>query len=267
MNGKTFRVFTSLLMLVVAGVWLSRRAPGPHEREPIESPVNISDPARMIPLEASSDPSGDRTWEGAYGRPEREVALAATPEPTLQPVPDVPQDPDEARSWARLYPAEAAAWVLSAPEGPARDAVAEMVCLQLAESDPSRAIALAERFGASCTNALEGIVHQWAALDDGAAYAYASRKPPGEERDRLLGRIALVRAYADPVEAARFVAAEISPGEIQNEAGMSVLHQWALRDTNSAAAWARLFPEGALRDRAISEVETITAVPVDIGQE
>ena len=86
-------------------------------------------------------------------------------------------------------------------------------------------------------------------------------KPIGEERDRLLGRVAFTRSKENPIEAAKLVAEWISPGEVQNEAAISVLHQWALRDPKAALAWARLFPEEGLRDRALNEMANILSPP------
>ena len=50
--------------------------------------------------------------------------------------------------------------------------------------------------------------------------------------------MAFLSALSDPAQAASFVAEEMSPGEVQTEAAISVLHQWALRDTRAAAACA-----------------------------
>ena len=81
-------------------------------------------------------------------------------------------------------------------------------------------------------------------------------QPPGNERDRLISRVAFTRSKEDAAEAAKLVAEWISPGDAQNEAAISVLHQWALRDPKGALSWAQLFPEN-LRDRALQEVEVM----------
>ena len=86
-------------------------------------------------------------------------------------------------------------------------------------------------------------------------------KPPGEERDRLLGRVAFTRSKENPADAAKLVAEWISPGEVQNEAAVSVLHEWALRDPRAALAWAQLFSENNLRDRALTEVGNVSSTP------
>ena len=85
-------------------------------------------------------------------------------------------------------------------------------------------------------------------------------EPAGEQRDRLLQRIAFVEAKTDPAEAGRLVSEQMSPGQIQNEAAISVLYQWARQDAAAAQAWAESFPPGDLRDRAINEVKNVSAV-------
>jgi len=80
---------------------------------------------------------------------------------------------------------------------------------------------------------------------------------PGDERDRLFSRVAFTRSKENPADAAKLVVEWISPGEVQNEAAISVLHQWALREPNAALAWAQLFPEESLRNRALKEVEVM----------
>jgi hypothetical protein len=167
---------------------------------------------------------------------------------------EMPEDPDELRGWARQFPEEALAWLRTAAAGVARDTVAEMICAHVAESDPAEAVSLAERYAGGCSNLLENLVHQWADRDEPAARAYAMNQPPGAERDRLLSRVAFTRAKENPADAARLVAEWISPGAVQDEAAISVLHQWALRDADAALAWAQLFPDETLRDRALSEV-------------
>ena len=55
------------------------------------------------------------------------------------------------------------------------------------------------------------------------------------------------------------VAQQIPSGAIQDEAAISVLYQWALKDPQAAMRWAQSFSAGTLRDRAINEVQNIMA--------
>jgi hypothetical protein len=262
MSRKLFLV--SLLGLVSVGLWLLVRPSGrpdvtgaadtPSDTDTVATISTITKPA--IPASPvwiqddtpASIPLANTNAESAGAKP-------------AIPGPDDLEDFDEIREWARQNAVAALAWLSNAPEGPKRDAVAEMVCAQVAQSDAAQAVALAERFG-SVTNALlENMVHLWADQDTAAACTYATNKPAGEPRDRLLGRVAFVLSKQSPAEAAKLVADLISPGELQDEAAISVLHQWVLLDTNAATAWVQLFPDGALRDRAVREVESIVSVP------
>jgi hypothetical protein len=173
--------------------------------------------------------------------------------------PDTLEDPDQIRAWARKNPQRAWDWIVGAPEGAKRDTVSEMVCLEIAETNAAVAVALVEAYGARCTNVLENLMMQWADRDVAAAYTWAAAKPPGEQRDGLLSRIAFVESKTDPKDAATLVAEQIPPGPIQDEAAISVVYQWALKDPEAAMNWAQSFPGGILHDRAVNEVRNVMA--------
>lgn len=171
------------------------------------------------------------------------------------PLAQPPLDLDEAREWTRKNFSEALAWLMTAPVSEQRDAVAEIVCSIEASLNPESAVFLAERYASGNTNLLENLVQQWAEQNESAAVAYAAAQTTGDLRDRLLSRVAFARSRQYPIEAAKLVADEIAPGEIQHEAAMSVLHQWASREPNAALAWADSFPDETLRDRALNELK------------
>jgi len=179
--------------------------------------------------------------------------------------PNNSQDLNQNRDWARKFPVAAFDWAQNATNGPQRDAIAEIVCPQLAQTNPAAAVVLAENCLDSATNdvvnnLLDNLAQTWAGQNEEDAYAWASGVPMGEERDRLLERITFVQAHSNPQTAAQLVAEQITPGEIQNEAAISVLHQWAQQNASAALAWAQTFPAGDFRDRAIQEVNNAAAV-------
>jgi hypothetical protein len=173
--------------------------------------------------------------------------------------PDILEDPDEIRAWARRNPGRAWDWLVGAQEGAKRDTVAEMVCLKIAETNAAVAVMLADVFGAGCSNVLENLMVQWADADVQGAYTWAAAKPPGAQRDNLLGRIAFVESKTDPSDAATLVAEQIPPGRVQDEAAISVVYQWALKDPQAALNWAQSFSAGTLHDRAVTEVQNVMA--------
>jgi len=252
-----------LLGPVLVGLLMPNPDPGPKTEAANSGskPVEVADAAIKSPpgefwaerAKASADrQSADRRQANAEA-----VALADPESPANS------EELDKNRDWARRFPAEALAWLRMAPEGAQRDTVAEIVCPQLALTDPSQAVEVAEHCGASGTNLMENVLDNlaqlWAERDEQAAFAWAVAKPPGNDRDRLFERIVFVESKTDPANAARMVVEQISPGETQEEAAMSVVYQWARQDADSALAWAQHFPAGGLRDRAIQEVENVKA--------
>jgi hypothetical protein len=227
---------------LTASLWLLRPT------EVARQPVRIA----VAPATAEPTVSTSAGLPAARDEPARRETVPATPA-AVAPVPPGDQI-DQVLEWARRDPAQAAAWLAQAPPGEKRDAVIEIVCAEVAQFDPAQAVALAERFAGGNINLLENLVFQWAERDNAFAAAYANAKAPGELRDRLVSRVALQRAKTQPVEAAKWVVEKIPPGDIQREAIISVLHQWARQDAGAAEAWARTFPPGDLRNRAMQEI-------------
>jgi hypothetical protein len=144
----------------------------------------------------------------------------------------------------------------SAPEDPLS---LERRCLAIAEDDPRQAVEFAIDSGLCDTNTglLENLTAQWAARDFDAAHGWAQQQEAGELRDALLARIAFAGSQSNPLAAAQIVVTEMAPGPRQNEAAISVLHQWAQIDLEAAAAWAANFPAGDFRKRAMAEIEGV----------
>lgn len=127
---------------------------------------------------------------------------------------------------------------------------------QMAETDPATAADAAARYlpveGEAAV--IGDIALTWAGKDLPGALAWATSQPAGERRNDIMARIAFVQSRVAPEAAANLVVNEILPGQAQNEAAISVLHQWALQDFASAQRWAESFPVGPLHERAINEL-------------
>jgi len=148
------------------------------------------------------------------------------------------------------------AWASQLPNPSERKFALSQACLQMSESDPRGAIqeAINYQLHEVDNGLLENLTAQWATEDLSAACDWVTRLPTGPLRDRLMLHVALVWSKNDPAEAARLVLNQIPAGDNQNEAVISVVYQWALQDKEDAKAWVRLFPEGALRQRALNEI-------------
>ncbi|MBW8781888.1 MAG: hypothetical protein JF599_08375 [Verrucomicrobia bacterium] len=143
------------------------------------------------------------------------------------------------------------------PASADQNLLAERRCLALAERDPIEALefALDHHLLETQPGLLENLTGQWASHDFKAAHEWLGKQEPSDWRDQLMARVAYVRSQSDPAAAAQIVSKEITPGPRQNEAAISVLHQWARRDAAAAATWVAAFPPGDLRTRAQAEIE------------
>ena len=270
-TNREWFVLTACLLIPLLAAWLMPRidsnpnGAGSPDQATTNYQVRVEEsvvhpfPPKGLPSESSHN----FQTEPPKLRPEiqqagAELALASSNSPINS------QDLNQNRDWARNFPAAALAWAQYATNGPQRDTIAEIVCPQLAQTNPLAAVVLAENCLDSGTNAvvqnlLDNLAQTWAEQDEQDAYAWASATPPSEGRNRLLERIALVQAKTNPYKAAESVAEQMSPGEIQNEAAISVLYQWSQQDASAAKAWAESFPPGDFRDRAINEVKNVSA--------
>lgn len=132
-------------------------------------------------------------------------------------------------------------------------------CLELADTDPLAAIdmAVANQLQNVDRGLIASLMTRWAAQDFDGAYEWTRTQESGAWRNDILGRLAYLRAQTDPIAAARIVVTDIPAGPSYDEAIISVVHQWALKDTEAAGLWARSFDNELLRQRASAEVAGI----------
>jgi hypothetical protein len=171
-----------------------------------------------------------------------------------------------AHGWADQNSMAALGWAAGLSDAVERNSALADVCVQISQSDPAAAISAASQYGLQDEGArFENIVQQWASQDFTAAYGWVSQLPAGAERDGSMTRLALVVAQVSPTDAANLVANEISPGTVQIEAAISVLHEWGLQDFAAASAWASQFPSGLMADRAKQELASVSAYRNALG--
>ena len=164
-----------------------------------------------------------------------------------------------AQAWAGKDPAGALAWAARLPDTNEQRTTLSDIAFQIAHSDPAQAVDVAQQYhlGEGAGDVLPVLAMQWADKDLTAALAWAGNQPAGEQRDQIMARIAFVESQTSPAEAGARVLAQIPAGPVQEEAVMSVLHQWSLNDMAGASAWVELFPEGPLKKRALTELAVV----------
>ncbi len=162
----------------------------------------------------------------------------------------------EWRVWAAEDPDAALTAARRLPDGPGRNEIFGAICFGLETVKPREAatLAVALHLQNQPGAIVESLVQQWSETDAAAALEWASGLPADDHRSLYLARIAFIQSQRDPVSAANLVIGQVPPGAIQDEAVMTVLHQWGTRDLPAAAKWAATFPTGPLRDRAQSEL-------------
>ena len=162
------------------------------------------------------------------------------------------------RQWAATSPQDALAWIPTMDAEQDRNEAREFLCHRVAEDDPKQAFDLARQAGTdAATSLVLDLAQQWAGSDAAAARDWALALPADADRDQILARICQVLSQNDPLAAGAIVSREIAAGSLQDEAAMSVLHQWAIRDPAAAREWVACFPDGPLRIRAEEELAGI----------
>lgn len=157
--------------------------------------------------------------------------------------------------WSETDIANALSWAVSLGEPADAALAAATATAEVAQSDPAGALDLAQvlRIGLD-DGSFEHRAQIWTEDDPSAAVDWVKSQPAGALRDRLLARIAWVRAQREPAEAADLVLNHMRPGETQTEALMATVRHWAVREPAEAAEWIEHFPAGTLRERAAAEI-------------
>ncbi len=163
-----------------------------------------------------------------------------------------------AQEWASEDPTSAEQWASNLPENADRTQALNLVCMTRAKHSPAEAISMAQR-NMTGGALVEDIVGRWASKDFAEASEWVTGSTTGDMRNSLLAKLALTRAESAPEEAATLVALSMREGQVQEEAAVSVLHQWLRKDPQAAAGWISTFPDGPLKERARTEIEGMRA--------
>ncbi len=161
----------------------------------------------------------------------------------------------EIREWARKDPEAALAWADRQPNNDdARTEARIDACFKIAQTDPKRALLLAEGYRLSKTAVLQNLAQQWSQQDLTAARNWITAQPAGDNHNAMAAGMAYIWSQTQPAAAAQYVMQQMEPGSAQDGAVMAVVHQWAVQDLAGASSWVRQFPAGPLRDQAQKEV-------------
>lgn len=159
------------------------------------------------------------------------------------------------RQWTAVDFTGAMTWLAGLASRRDRQDAAESGVAEIARTDPAGAIEVSQIFQVGTGDgSIEHLAQIWTEESPQEAVDWILGRPAGPQRDRLLARIAFVRAQSDPAEAATLAVDFMNPGIVRDEAIAAVSRQWAVRDPAAATAWVERFPSGPLRARGLAEV-------------
>jgi hypothetical protein len=170
------------------------------------------------------------------------------------------------RDWAAKDLDGALTWALQLTNSDERNEALEAVCFGLARKDPAHAVEMAQTLQQP-ESVMEGLVQQWAARDIVPALVWVNDQAVGDQHDQLMQRVAFDLSQTDPTDAAGLVMEQIPPGPVQDEAVMTVLHQWGNQNLQAAASWVQTFPNGQLQERATEELEGIARYQKELARQ
>lgn len=141
------------------------------------------------------------------------------------------------RLWAEHDLSGAITWLTSLLDVSDRALAAGAAITQVAQTDRAGALDLAQALKVGLDDgSLEHMAQVWTEEEPLAAVSWVTTQPAGLMRDRLVARIAWVRAQQEPAEAANLLLQHLPPGDTRDSALLAVVRQWARRDPTGLAA-------------------------------
>jgi len=167
-----------------------------------------------------------------------------------------------AGAWARRRTDEALAWLATLPENELRERLTSSMGFELAQSNPARALELAEQLpdGRNRWLLLSAIAQTWVAVDAEAALAWAQKLPVGDAREAAFAGVETGFGVPSSRTSASVPGAR---GGSSRTGGGGAAAIAARDDVNSPtfAAWLATQPPGLSRDEAILEYVRQRGVP------
>lgn len=160
-----------------------------------------------------------------------------------------------ASAWAAADIQGAMRWSQTLARKEERASAQADIVAQVAKSDPAKAVSVSDAFSIGRDDGtVEHTVQLWATERLPDALAWIRAQPAGADRDQLLARIALVQAETEPAGAAQLVTDLMTVGPMQDNAVLSIVQEWALRDPTAAEAWVTQMPPSALHTLASNQL-------------
>jgi hypothetical protein len=161
--------------------------------------------------------------------------------------------------WAKQDLSAAIAWTEQLPEGAERQQAALSIAYEAAFTNPREALVLAGQMPVppEKRDLISQAASSWAAGEPELAAGWAKQIQDQPLREQVLAAIATAWADQDPAAAAQLVLDSLSQGREQENAVLGIVQRLTFKNVEAAAAWVAEFPDGALRETALAEMNRI----------
>lgn len=159
--------------------------------------------------------------------------------------------------WMRLDPDAALDYVAALPPEGQEEFMRTNGLREVGRADPRRTLAMVDRFSASMRDSLAAFaIQSLAAAEPAAAIAYVQALPPGQQRQQLLGTVAMVYARKDPDAALAWARSVVPP---QPGLIAQVLGGIGVKNPNRAVDEALALPQQQDRMTALRSIAMSSA--------
>lgn len=146
-------------------------------------------------------------------------------------------------AWGDSDPSASLEWATQIPDESLRRTALTELGYEIARRDPKQSLRIATELidGPAQEELLSHALRQWTILDDEAAFGWAVTDGSDYVNDRIISEVAVAMAEKTPEDALQLVLQDVSPGELQNRAAISVLQRWVQKEPAAAADWVAEF--------------------------
>jgi len=219
-----------------AAVWRDLQSLSPAELR--------GDPGRLLMRQwGKVSPRNAVTWAGNLSDPPlRDEMIAAA-----------------SLGWAESDLDEALDWVLTLPQGEARNKLLIKLGHELVRTNPEDVINLAEALPQTLErdHMMTRAAAEWAVTNGSAALTWARQVAEPDLREQTLASVAVALSEQDPEAAANVVTNELTPGRLQDDAVVSIVQRWVQNKPEGAAAWVSNFSDGPLVNASVEHLVKI----------
>jgi hypothetical protein len=156
--------------------------------------------------------------------------------------------------WANRDLPGAIAWVRDLPDSAERQNALLYAAYEAARTAPVDALTLADEIVAipARNDLVTHAAMQWAAVEPEKSAAWAKEIQDPLLRARVLSTVATAWGDREPTAAAELTLGSLNPGRLQDDAVIGIVQRWVQAEPKAAAAWVGQFPDGELKDTAVS---------------